>query len=112
MLRFYRSTVGKKVIMAVTGLIGIGFVPEGTSNVALYAMLGMAAMMAASLQAPLSALVATVELTGNPQARQGTNEVKGGRIVFDLVNDVVEVKEKVQTTFESNGALPAKTGGK
>jgi succinate dehydrogenase / fumarate reductase cytochrome b subunit len=25
-LRFYRSTVGKKVIMAVTGLIGIGFV--------------------------------------------------------------------------------------
>jgi succinate dehydrogenase / fumarate reductase, cytochrome b subunit len=26
MKRFYRSTVGKKVIMAVTGLIGIGFV--------------------------------------------------------------------------------------
>lgn len=26
MLRFYRSTVGKKVIMAVTGLVGIGFV--------------------------------------------------------------------------------------
>jgi succinate dehydrogenase / fumarate reductase cytochrome b subunit len=25
-LRFYRSTIGKKVIMAVTGLIGIGFV--------------------------------------------------------------------------------------
>jgi succinate dehydrogenase / fumarate reductase cytochrome b subunit len=25
-LRFYRSTVGKKIIMAVTGLIGIGFV--------------------------------------------------------------------------------------
>src|SRR6185436_8506010 len=26
MIRFYRSTVGKKIIMAVTGLIGIGFV--------------------------------------------------------------------------------------
>src|SRR6266498_4278590 len=26
MLRFYRSTVGKKIVMAVTGLIGIGFV--------------------------------------------------------------------------------------
>lgn len=26
MLKFYRSTVGKKIIMAVTGLIGIGFV--------------------------------------------------------------------------------------
>jgi succinate dehydrogenase / fumarate reductase cytochrome b subunit len=26
MLRFYRSTVGKKIIMAVTGLIGVGYV--------------------------------------------------------------------------------------
>src|SRR3954469_19687494 len=26
MLGFYRSTIGKKIIMAVTGLIGIGFV--------------------------------------------------------------------------------------
>jgi succinate dehydrogenase / fumarate reductase cytochrome b subunit len=26
LIRFYRSTVGKKIIMAVTGLIGIGFV--------------------------------------------------------------------------------------
>ena len=26
LVQFYRSTIGKKVIMAVTGLIGIGFV--------------------------------------------------------------------------------------
>ena len=26
MLRFYRSTIGKKVIMAVTGVIGVGYV--------------------------------------------------------------------------------------
>jgi CIC family chloride channel protein len=48
------------------GIFGTTLVPEGTSNVALYAMLGMAAMMSATLQAPLSALVAVLELTGNP----------------------------------------------
>ena len=26
LVAFYRSTIGKKIIMAVTGLIGIGFV--------------------------------------------------------------------------------------
>ena len=26
LVQFYRSTIGKKIIMAVTGLIGIGFV--------------------------------------------------------------------------------------
>ena len=26
LVRFYRSTIGKKIIMAVTGLIGVGFV--------------------------------------------------------------------------------------
>lgn len=51
---------------AVFGSIGTGLVAEGTSNVALYVMLGMAAMMGATLQAPLSGLVAVLELTGNP----------------------------------------------
>ena len=48
------------------GVVGTGLIPQGTSNVALYAMLGMAAMMGATLQAPLSALIAVLELTGNP----------------------------------------------
>jgi CIC family chloride channel protein len=70
-MRIPAGLIGPTFVMgaalgSVFGLIGTGLVPEGTSNVALYAMLGMAAMMAASLQAPLSALVATVELTGNP----------------------------------------------
>jgi chloride channel protein, CIC family len=51
---------------AVFGTIGISLAPDGTSNMAFYAMLGMAAMMGATLQAPLSALVAVLELTGNP----------------------------------------------
>jgi CIC family chloride channel protein len=51
---------------SIFGIVGTGVVPHGTSNVALYSMLGMAAMMGATLHAPLSALVAVLELTGNP----------------------------------------------
>ncbi len=51
---------------AVMGLIGQALFPETISSTGFYAMLGMAAMMAATLQAPLSALTAMVELTANP----------------------------------------------
>lgn len=44
--------------------VGILF-PEQTSAPGFYALLGMGAMMAATLQAPLSALTAMLELTGN-----------------------------------------------
>lgn len=40
--------------------------PVNVSDVGLYAMVGMGAMMAATLQAPLAALLAVFELTGNP----------------------------------------------
>ncbi len=40
--------------------------PDSTSSPALYAMLGMGAMMGATLQAPLAALTALLELTANP----------------------------------------------
>jgi CIC family chloride channel protein len=50
----------------VLGYIGTGVVPIQTSDVGLYAMLGMGAMMGATLQAPLAALLALLELTGNP----------------------------------------------
>lgn len=48
------------------GYIGTGIAPVNTSEVGLYAMLGMGAMMGATLQAPLAALLALLELTGNP----------------------------------------------
>jgi CIC family chloride channel protein len=50
----------------VFGTIGTALAPDGTSNVTLYVMLGMGAMMGATLEAPLSALAAVLELTGNP----------------------------------------------
>jgi len=40
--------------------------PSLASDVGIYVMLGMGAMMAAVLQAPLAALIAVVELTGTP----------------------------------------------
>jgi CIC family chloride channel protein len=50
------------------GAIGlwINLMPLHTSHAGLYAMLRMGAMMGATLQAPLAALLALLELTGNP----------------------------------------------
>ncbi|WP_290703209.1 chloride channel protein [Amphritea sp.] len=42
------------------------FTGESNSGVGFYAMLGMGAMMGAVLNAPLAALIALLELTGNP----------------------------------------------
>ncbi len=51
---------------AAFGLIAAQISPDSVSNPALYAMIGMGAMMGATLQAPLAALTALLELTANP----------------------------------------------
>ncbi|MCG7599638.1 chloride channel protein [Halomonas sp. McH1-25] len=51
---------------ALCGMLGGWLWPQVASEAALYAMLGMAAMMGAVLQAPLAALMALLELTHNP----------------------------------------------
>lgn len=48
------------------GVVGNAFAPSLASEPSFYVMLGMAAMMAAVLQAPLAALLAVLELTANP----------------------------------------------
>lgn len=54
------------LIGGVCGAFGNYFWPELVSDSGFYAMLGMGAMMGSVLQAPLSALMALVELTQNP----------------------------------------------
>ncbi|MBD3897025.1 chloride channel protein [Halomonas sp. ML-15] len=51
---------------ALSGMLGHWLWPTTASDPGLYAMLGMAAMMGAVLQAPLAALMALLELTHNP----------------------------------------------
>lgn len=57
------------VIGAMVGglfAFGAGFIPGFTSGYGLYVMLGMGAMMSATLHAPLAALITLLELTANP----------------------------------------------
>jgi len=48
------------------GVFGQWFAPDSVSSPALYALIGLGAMMAGVLHAPLAALTAMLELTGNP----------------------------------------------
>ncbi|SDL53427.1 H+/Cl-antiporter ClcA [Modicisalibacter muralis] len=65
------SIIGPILVMgaaagALCGMLGGFLMPLSASGPEVYAMLGMAAMMGAVLQAPLAALMALVELTHNP----------------------------------------------
>lgn len=48
------------------GIVGAWLLPQLASSAGFYALLGMGAMMAGTLHAPLAALTAMLELTGNP----------------------------------------------
>jgi CIC family chloride channel protein len=63
--------IGPTLVIGATtggalGVLGGLLLPEYASEPGLYALLGMGAMMAAVLQAPLAALMAMLELTLNP----------------------------------------------
>lgn len=51
---------------AVMGIIGEQLFPATLSSTAFYVLIGMCAMMGATLQAPLAALMALLELSDNP----------------------------------------------
>jgi H+/Cl- antiporter ClcA len=48
------------------GIAGAAIAPQLAASSGFYALLGMGAMMAGTLHAPLAALTAMLELTGNP----------------------------------------------
>lgn len=51
---------------AALGIIGAYLFPDLASSMTFYAVIGMCAMMGATLKAPLAALMAMLELTANP----------------------------------------------
>ncbi len=64
------GVIGPSLIMGsclggLVGFAGIAVFPEYGSDLSLYVVIGMGAAMAAILNAPLAALLAVVELTGN-----------------------------------------------
>lgn len=65
--------IGPTVVMgtlggAALGVVGHDLAPDFSASSGFYALLGMGAMMGATLQAPLAALMAILELTANPNS--------------------------------------------
>lgn len=82
----------------VLGYFGNYFQPTEATSVGFYAMLGMSAMMAAVLQAPLAALMAVMELTANP------NVVLPAMVTIVVATLVTGVVFKQKSVFLSTGA--------
>ncbi len=77
----------------IFGVIGNSFTEMDVSHIGLYAMLGMGAMMGAVLNAPLAALTALLELTGN------TNIIFPGMIAIVISNLTVRYVFKQPSIF-------------
>ncbi len=80
---------------AIIGVVGNVFFPEYASSYPFYAMVGMAAMMSAVLQAPLAALMALLELTANP------NIILPGMFAVVVANLMVTQVFKQKSIFQS-----------
>jgi len=68
-LGFPGGLIGPTIVIGATagaalGILGFGHTDTATTG--FYALMGMGAMMGATLQAPLAALIAILELTANP----------------------------------------------
>jgi CIC family chloride channel protein len=79
----------------VMGTIGNFFEPEVAASEGFYVMLGMAAMMAAVLQAPLAALMAVLELTVN------TNLILPAMLIIVVATLVTNVVFRQKSVFLS-----------
>ncbi len=79
---------------AALGILGNLLIPQYASEVGLYSMLGMGAMMGAVLQAPLAALMALLELTGNP------NIILPGMLIIVVANLTARAVFKQHSVFQ------------
>jgi CIC family chloride channel protein len=77
------------------GMIGAWLQPDAAANTGFYVMLGMAAMMAAVLQAPLAALMAVLELTANP------NVISPAMLIIVVATMVAAVPFRQKSVFLS-----------
>ncbi|TVQ93666.1 MAG: chloride channel protein [Chromatiaceae bacterium] len=103
-LRVPGGIIGPTLFIGGAAGAALGFAlilvsPVMTASPAFYATIGMVAMMGATLRAPLAALIALLELTGNPNiilpgmvavacAELVSRLRRGERSVFDVIADV------------------------
>ena len=92
--------IGPTLVIGATagasiGIIGLSLIPNEASNSGYYAMLGMGAMMGATLRAPLAALMALMELTANTQI------ILPGMLVIVVANLICNGFFRSQSIFHS-----------
>lgn len=91
-------------IGAIMGKLSAFIFPQYSIDIGLYAMIGMGAMMAAVLRAPLAALMALLELTGNP------NIILPGMLAIVIasltVSEIFRLPSifRIQTNFSVNNS--------
>ncbi len=94
------GTIGPSIFIGATfggtmGVLGAMAAPDYASYEGFYAMIGMATMMGAVLQAPLAALMALLELTNNP------NVIFPGMLAVIVATLVVSQVFKLPSIFQS-----------
>lgn len=104
--------IGPSLVMgaclgAAFGIAGADFLPSGHSDISFYTILGMAGMMGAVLQAPLAALVAALEFTGNSDILLPAMLVI---VASNLIcNDLFKQRSVFQTLLDTQGKLNNQT---
>lgn len=78
----------------IMGKLSALWLPDYPVSIGFYAVLGMAAMMGATLRAPLAALVALLELTANP------NIIMPGMLAIVIANLVVSEVFNLPSAFQ------------
>lgn len=94
------SLIGPVIVLGASaggalGVIGSALLPDYSSDIGMYSMLGMGAMMGAVLQAPLAALMALLELTGN------SNIILPGMLIIVVSNLTTRVIFKQKSIFST-----------